>query len=382
MNVPGQALGYSLQFTRFTHLLFTSPEGSFVSFEVLDDVAVQNATGETSLIQSKSALTANPIADRAVSLWKTLANWAETVGSHVVDSAKLKLIIYISRAVDGEIARSFHDAHTRIAAIAAIKGARDKVSANISDEARLHFDRFFAISMDVQIAVVLAFTIECGSGSPQADLEAEVRARLIPPERVPSFTEWACGWVKVRIDKLLEQSKSAIISRDDFIQAMTVGARKYIERSLLCSMAPAPSPDQATGLLPSNFVQQLQIIDKDVDDQMEAISSFFRAAADRTAWGTSGDIDPASLDEMDKTLLSTWKNLKTITFLSRQADTPQAKGQLLLAQCLLHQTKLEGLEVPVHFVPGCFHLLADALKVGWHPDYVNELKQRKQNPSA
>jgi hypothetical protein len=379
-NVPGQALGYSLQFTRFTHLLFTSPSGSFISFEVLDDVAVQTPGGQTTLIQSKSALTANPIADRAVSLWKTLANWADTVAAQVVDPMRLKLVVYISRQVDGEIARTFHDAQTREAANAALGAAHAKIAADVSDDARSHIDRFFTAPLDIRIAVVMAFAIECGSGSPQSDLETEVRARLIPEERLLFFTEWACGWVKRRVDKLLEQSKAAIISRDEFIEAMTVGARKYIERALLCSMAPAPSPDEMAALLPSNFVQQLQIIDREVDDQMEAISCFFRATADRTAWGEGGDVDPASLDELDSVLVTAWKNLKTIAFQSAQDGTPQVKGQLLLAQCMLHQAKLEGLEVPGHFMPGCFHLLADMLKVGWHPEYVNELKQRKQNP--
>lgn len=381
-NVPGQVLGISLQFTRFTHLLFTSPEKSFISLEVFDDVAVQTSEGHTSLIQSKSATTANPIADRAVSLWKTLANWVDAISDQLIDPARLRLEIYISRQVDGEIARAFHDATTVAAATATLDAAYSKLSPDVADDVRPHFERFFAASLDIRIAVVTAFRIECGSGSPQTDLEAEVRSKLIPPERVQSFTEWACGWVKVRVDKLLEQSRAAIVSRDEFIDAMTLGVRKYIERALLCSMSPAPSLDQTTALLPRNFVQQLQIIDKDVDDQMDAITCYFRAGADRTTWGESGDVDPSSLDELDTALVATWKNLKTIASLSSTHNGATGVGQLLLAQCMLHQTKLEGLEVPSHFIPGCFHSLADLLKVGWHPDYANELKRRKQNPSS
>jgi hypothetical protein len=76
-EVPGQALGYSLQFTRLTHLLLQAPEGSFCSLELLDDVAQEDSSGGVKLVQSKSALTANPAADRAKSLWKTLANWVD-----------------------------------------------------------------------------------------------------------------------------------------------------------------------------------------------------------------------------------------------------------------------------------------------------------------
>jgi len=45
--------------------------------EYLDDVAQQHADKGTRLIQSKSALTSNPVTDRAKSLWKTLSNWTK-----------------------------------------------------------------------------------------------------------------------------------------------------------------------------------------------------------------------------------------------------------------------------------------------------------------
>jgi hypothetical protein len=34
-----------------------------------------------------------------------------------------------------------------------------------------------------------------------------------------------------------------------------------------------------------------------------------------------------------------------------------------------HNAQVENLQAPPHFIPGCFHVLADDLKVGWHPDY-------------
>ena len=76
-TAAGQALGYSLQQTLLAIRLRKAAEGTACSLEVLDDVAEQAEDGTTHLIQSKSALTDNPVADRAVSLWKTLYNWLE-----------------------------------------------------------------------------------------------------------------------------------------------------------------------------------------------------------------------------------------------------------------------------------------------------------------
>ncbi|EOF8283502.1 hypothetical protein ACK2QS_005141 [Salmonella enterica subsp. enterica serovar Tennessee] len=32
---------------------------------------------------------------------------------------------------------------------------------------------------------------------------------------------------------------------------------------------------------------------------------------------------------------------------------------------------------PSHFIPGCYHILADSLAVGWHPNYTTQLKNKK-----
>src|SRR4051794_16542719 len=101
-TAPGQALGYGLQYTRLTALLFDAPERSICSLEVLDDVAVELADGNTKLGQSKSALTDNPVADRAAPLWKTISNWIRLVSDGSVDVARTTFELYVSRPVDGE----------------------------------------------------------------------------------------------------------------------------------------------------------------------------------------------------------------------------------------------------------------------------------------
>jgi hypothetical protein len=383
-NAPGQALGFSLQFTRLTHLLLTMPQGSFVSFEVFDDVAGETPDGQKQFIQSKSALTANPLTDRSVAFWKTLANWADTLASGNPLAEKLRLILYVSRPADGPIARSFAEATTNDTATSALAKARKEVfevsrakpQHEIAKELKPHLERFFQAKPEIAVAVIRAFEIECGSGSPQADLEKEIAARFVPEARVRMVTDHACGWAKRRVDELLEQSKAAILARDEFHQEMTLLVRKYTERAILHSFAPAPTREQTEALLPKLFVQQLQLVELGFDEQLEAISQFFRAVWDRTKWGETGEVHRTSLDQLDESLVASWKNLKKITSITSSQQPDVQKGQLLLAQCMEHKANVEHLQPPAHFIPGCFHLLADALKVGWHPNYQHELQQR------
>src|SRR5260221_886122 len=119
-----QALGYRLQYTRFTMMLLEAQPGTACSLEVLDDVAASSSDGKKHLVQSKSALGDNPVSDRALSLWKSLYNWVQLIDKEIVTPQKTAFELYISREVHGEIVDSFHNAHSRNAALSALASAR------------------------------------------------------------------------------------------------------------------------------------------------------------------------------------------------------------------------------------------------------------------
>jgi hypothetical protein len=112
-HVPGQFLGYSLQATRALVHLLNAPLGSFVSVEVLDDVAETGPPGETRLVQAKTVgARTNPIADRSPELWKTLANWVRGVENGDVDPARTEFEIFVSKKRTGPLAHLFDSART------------------------------------------------------------------------------------------------------------------------------------------------------------------------------------------------------------------------------------------------------------------------------
>ena len=108
-------------------MLLDAPDGNWCSLEVLDDVANQGEDGRTTVSQSKSALTDNPVADRAVSLWKTLFNWLELVRSGFVKPKDTKFELYVSRPVQGAFIDSFHESRTYEEAKAAVERVRNEL---------------------------------------------------------------------------------------------------------------------------------------------------------------------------------------------------------------------------------------------------------------
>ena len=116
-------------------------------------------------------------------------------------------------------------------------------------------------------------------------------------------------------------------------------------------------------------MRQLQLIEGSDEDVFEAINQFLRSAAERSAWSKQGLVHEKSFDDYEEALISAWKNKRSLHNITHKDHSSVNRGKLLLADCGLHQQKLQGLEPPPFFTPGSFHALAEDQTVGWHPEY-------------
>lgn len=382
---PGQALGYSLQYTLLAHLLLTAEEGSYCSLEVLDDVAVQAPDGGTRLTQSKSALGGNPVADRAIGLWKSLFNWVQAAQFGHVDATKTIFEVYVSTPREGDIVNRFSGAQTDEQARDAIAHAKKTLwglapeyplRAELATELARFVNPVLECDDALLIALIQRFRLRTGSGSPHADLESLVRTLPVSPSRVADIVNNLCGWVKRQADQLLEAQKPAVISRDEFHREFTAFVRRIDRDLILTSAARRPTQEEAIEHLPRTFVQQLDLIELSFEDKLEGISDYLRACADRTAWSKRGDVHEASFCDLDEDLKRTWKNVRRQIDVQFRAAPEVDQGRAIYADCMEHKFPVQGMDPPGHFIPGCFHRLSDAKEVGWHPGYRDRLAVR------
>ena len=385
-EVPGQALGYGLQYTRLTQLLLQAPEGSFCSMEVLDDVAEQHPKKGVRLIQSKSALTANPVSDRAKSLWKTLSNWVEASAAWDIDLEKTMFEIYVSRPAGGAIVQSFADANSLEAARAAISQARVELwgeapdfplKSELAEDIAPYVENVLSADCARMAQIIRNFHLTCGSGSPQSDVEAIIRSDPVSASKVRDIADHMCGVVKRRVDEQLEAGRPAVIGRGEFAGWNATFVRKIDRDTVLLSRARMPSEEEARGLMPKVFVQQLEIIGLSYEDKLEAVSDYLMAAADRTEWAVRGEVDETSFEDLDSVLKRNWKNKRRAGSIQHAGKADDLQGQALYSDCMQLDVPVQAMEPPDHFIPGCLHRLADDMSIGWHPTYEQKLKVKR-----
>jgi hypothetical protein len=377
-TAAGQYLGYSLQQTLLATRLRQAPAGSACSLEVLDDVAVQAADGATHLTQSKSALTNNPVADRSLSLWKTLYNWLELIELGLINSDTTTFEIYVSRTVSGDLVDAFHKATTATAATQALSSARDLLwgaaperadRANLSKALQKYANSVFEADESLVLPIIRNFRMTCSaSGSPIDDFVKLIANDPVPIKYVPYLVNNLLGWVKVQVDQKIEKGLPAFILRDDFHREYIAFKQKIDRDMILTCFAPKPTEEQMQEKLHDTFVKQLDLIEEDYDEKLEAISDLLMAGCDRVKWSESGDVHESSFDELDASLCRTWRNLKKINDLNHAGKPAVEQGKQLYYECKKHRATVQQMTVTAdYFTPGCFHVRADVPHIGWHP---------------
>jgi len=180
---------------------------------------------------------------------------------------------------------------------------------------------------------------------------------------------YALGWTKRRIDELIEQSKPANISVDEFRSELATYYNLFNTQAYLPSLSGMPSQDDITAHRSQLYVRQLEIIEASDDELTTAVIDFLMAKANAVEYARRNLVNGTSFADFDATLQSTWKNRKKALELEANCKNDIHFGQRLANDCLGRAATLQGLVVPNNFTAGCFHALANQLEIGWHPHY-------------
>ena len=377
-QVPGQFYGYSLQLTRLVAHLLRARPGQSVFLEYLDDVATADAQQMT-LEQDKSGLAHNPVANRSIELWKSLHNWVGAIRDGALKQ-DTKFVLFAAQPHHGPVIDSIHAVSNPVDAAALVSSLREQFwgkapayaeRTQLPADLAVHVNGVLGASDDVLALLFVNLTLEKGSGSPGDDLLGLLREKAIGENALEEVLKHLLGWAKRVVDKRLEKKLPAVTAWEEFNNQLVAAARKF-DRSgtVLTSTKADVTPAEVDAELRSRiYVRQLQAVKCGEDDLVRAVNDFLRASVDRTTWSERGDVVEDSFDEFEGGLERAWQSQRTRVEIEHQAKVEEDRGRLLHAHCMGLQLRLQGMDVPAHFVPGSFHTMADALQIGWHPRY-------------
>lgn len=391
-HAVGQLQGYILQ---VRHMLFEmiSLDDIVVSIEALDDVAVQTLDGAVIAEQIKSVTSENnPVTDRSIVMWKTLYNWVNYIrdGSLVLDKTTLRLVVMSSHEIKvGDILDQFHRASSKEEAIKALIAAKLKLwgkdnslKSSVPSSYGQYLDVLFAdANEDLVAQIIIKVSLDIHNNDYDDKLIKKFSGQTIPPEFADHLFKYMLGWVNDKVNKYLKQGLPAIITSEEYRKALVAQCRMYNQRNSIPALSMEIDSDKARTEVENQdvYIQQLDWIEMDFDDKLEAASDYLRTKSEKTIRGEKGLVTPQSFDEYTDKICRLWKTQRQqVQLLPAYSDV--AKGKQLYAQTneAASRYTLGDCDTPSFFGSGTLQSLANEPrenpKIGWHPNYLGLLK--------
>ncbi|HEU5207978.1 MAG TPA: ABC-three component system protein [Longimicrobiales bacterium] len=376
-------------------LLRTDSDDACIVLEQLDDV-VLTVDGRELLHQLKHSMAAvpPPVTIQSPSLWRTIKVWADALPRLSLSEATFHLVTVAGVAHSSPLEALLDPTTDREGLRAALEAEAERVrtarsSAEASGSKVPYSDKapgcsaFLDLSQTDRLNLLRRASIQ--ANAPHIDeIEDEVAAMLsiVPPEQRPEVAKKLIQWWDREVIYSLCGKRERIITRAE-LQIRVTAIISEIEQGLLFADFEAvavPSEYQPDGML----ARQISLVKGAQSDLGRAIREEWRARQQRSKWTNDNPRMRSVIGEYDRILTEHWSD-KHERLREECAELDEdgkcSKGLLLLRWS--HDDAPQVIR-PIadewkaaFYVRGSFQVLAINREVGWHPDYLDLLRDEQ-----
>lgn len=383
--------GYIYQI-RYALLIALQEEISEIAIEKFDDVSVEDVNDVRKMYQLKHHRKGN-LTNSSTDLWKTIRIWSKQINDGNIDTSDggtKFFIITTQNAAEESIAYKMTRRGSKdkdISHIQHIVEELDNITAKSSNEEnKSSYDEYNSLTDENKMKLVEM--IEVIDNVPTIDkldekIIKEIRYSCSIKNRRPFFDRLESWWYKQAIEHLITPNlepikKESLLNRIDDLR------ESFSTDNLPIDFADSIDID-ATFYQNHNFVKQLQLLKPTRKNRVvNAINDYYKAYHQRTRWGKDNLVSVEELYEYEKKLLNEWERAFD-AILDEMADEDDD------LKCGRRIYKWMEIEAKIHLrekctesfvMRGSYHMLANELKVGWHPNFAKLLNKIEEGELA
>lgn len=372
------ALGYLYQIRYALVLLLEAKDpNTMVSIEKLDDVAFEEGGDPTQVLQFKHHISHRAVlTDSSPDLWKTLRIWATKVkdGSLDLSAVILSMVTTATAGPDSAatLLRNDLQRDEKRALQQLIRAGRESKSETVT----LSFAAFKELKREGQLA--LLSRVRVLDGAPDIlrarELVQEALRYSTRPQFIGPLADRLEGWWFRRAVEHLKDpiTLPAISHREAQLQIADLAEQFRLDN--LPVDFPVEIEMDESELPPDErlFVEQLKAVVVSNDRIKKAVSDYWRAFQQRSRWVREDLLLDSDLEEYQDRLVREWEEL----FLIMKENLTNVSDEALEGRNLYNSVVSQGKHIPIRssfqnpfVMRGSFHMLANTLRVGWHPKF-------------
>ncbi|WP_460167351.1 ABC-three component system protein [Thermostilla marina] len=357
-------------------------ENFAVSVETLDDVVFEKSGEAVDLLQTKHhvASTAD-LTDASPDIWKTFRAWCEHLENGSIPEDSTFFLITTSCAPEGSAAYYLRIGESRdvVKAIERLNATAESSTNKTNTRAYKVFRNLSAEKKRNFLEAVIVLDNAPGI----SDLDGLLKEELfhaVDPRFLDSFVSRIEGWWFRRVINQLVRNTSEPILSEELLAEEGRLREQFKQDNLPVDDDIMNAAVDASGYQDRTFVHQLLLIEIGNQRIFYAIRNYFRAFEQRSRWVREDLLFVGELDRYEDRLVEEWELLfesmrdELGDGAAEEAKKKAARTLYKWVETSSHRSIRAGVTEPC-IARGTYQILADKLRVGWHPEFLKRLKK-------
>lgn len=381
-----QMLGYLYQVRYALALLLRNAnEHHQISIERFDDVAFSQDDTPKQMIQLKHHIRQQGnLSDASTDMWRTLKVWIDAVKKDTGLLENTDFLIITTATAPENSAASLLKSYDRNAALAYQKL---KYVADTSDnkEHKSYYNAFSNLgenSMNRLLDKIYVIDKASNILDVSHDLRRMIRYSCMPKYENQIVERIEGWWYQKAIEALCSDTPVFYTQRQ--VRSLIVSSsQQYTDDNLPIDVW--DYNDISTDNLSANekiFYEQLKLICLGNRRLNTAIRDYYRAFRQRANWIRNDLLYVNELEKYEQRLIDEWEhhfasmedNLSMIKPAASEDDKVRY-GQALFREIESGDIRIRAKVEDAFVMRGSYHILANQIKIGWHIDFIERLKQ-------
>ena len=381
-----QMLGYLYQVRYALALLLENDNSDCqISIEKFDDVAFSKDDIPIQLIQLKHHIQhQGNLADASTDMWRTIKVWLDAISEtpDILDGTNFLIITTATAPIDSAAFLLKKDSNRN--PDTAYQKLKTVCFSSVNQAHQMYYDAFREAGEDtVKQLIRQIYIIDCASNiiDVEKDILKHIRYSCIPKHQKMIYERLEGWWFKKAIDALC--CDTPVFVNQNQVRSFIVSvSQEYADDNLPIDILDIDDLQESNFSANEKiFHEQLKLICLGNHRMQLALRDYYRAFRQRASWVRNDLLYVNELGQYEQRLIDEWEHAfaameETLSETNNATEEEKAKeGRQLFSDIEKRDIRIRPKCQEAFIMRGSYHILANQLKIGWHVDFFDRLKQ-------
>lgn len=381
-----QMLGYLYQVRYALALLLENDNSDCqISIEKFDDVAFSKDDIPIQLIQLKHHIQhQGNLADASTDMWRTIKVWLDAISEtlDILDGTNFLIITTATAPIDSAAFLLKKDSNRN--PDTAYEKLKTVCFSSVNQAHQRYYDAFREAGEDtVKQLIRQIYIIDCASNiiDVEKDILKHIRYSCIPKHQKMIYERLEGWWFKKAIDALC--CDTPVFVNQNQVRSFIVSvSQEYADDNLPIDILDIDDLQEDNFSANEKiFHEQLKLICLGNHRMQLALRDYYRAFRQRASLVRNDLLYVNELGQYEQRLIDEWEHAfaameETLSETNNATEGEKAKeGRQLFSDIEKRDIRIRPKCQEAFIMRGSYHILANQLKIGWHVDFFDRLKQ-------